>query len=140
MESSLNPAPFLLVIELPGLPPTANARSPGNLWKGVKERKAWREAVARIARLRRPPAPLTRVSLTCIRYSPVSMDYDNRVACFKPLIDGLKDAGVILDDNDNVVLQRYYPPGRAKRGEGKVRIEIRELTDHDLNRCLFCGK
>lgn len=136
---SIQNPPYKLVIDIADLPKSPNAYgTAGNKWAVAKDRKHWRDAVSLIARTRRPPAPLTKVSIICTRYSSRAMDFDNRVMSFKPLIDGLVDGKIIVDDKDSVIVDRKYPQVISKaRG---IKIEVIELRDADLNRCLFCGK
>jgi len=46
----------------------------------------------------RPNKPLRKFKITVIRYYSRYLDFDNAVASVKPLIDGMKHAGVIKDD------------------------------------------
>lgn len=117
---------FAIEFELPDVPPTQNG-SRGHHYAHAAKMKNWRNAVCMIARFRRPPEPLTRAKLTVWRCTSVRTDYGNRVGAAKPIIDGLKDAGIILDDNDDVLppeLQSYLwektPPGKKKT---RVRVE-----------------
>lgn len=118
---------YVLDFELAGLPKTPNG--PHGHWRAkAAERKKWRDAVCMIAKFRRPPKPLEKVRLTCTRFSSVSGDFDNRVSSFKGCIDGLKDAGVIQDDNDSVILERSYPWVKVPPGEGKIQIRVEEVA------------
>lgn len=126
---------------LQGLPRSPNSYgSSGHRNAVSRHRKEWRLGVAQVCRVRRPNEPLERVAVVLTRNSASKMDFDNRVASFKPVIDGLKDAGIIKDDNDSVILKRDYPQGKAPKGEGYIRVQVTELTDADLNLCLVCGK
>jgi Holliday junction resolvase RusA-like endonuclease len=57
------------------------------------------------------------------------MDEDNIAGSFKPLIDGLKDAGIISDDKKECVVHREYRWAKAPQGEGRVQISILELQE-----------
>lgn len=117
---------FKIVIELPGLPKTTNG-SHGSRFAAAAERKKWRTAVAMIAKFRRPPKPLEKVRLILTRFSSVRTDFDNRVISFKSCVDGLKDARVIKDDTDDVIIDRKYPWERAPPGKGFIRIVVEEI-------------
>ena len=46
-----------------------------------------------------PAQPLENFKISVVRESSKTMDWDNLVSSLKPVIDGLKLAGVIIDDN-----------------------------------------
>lgn len=117
---------FILEIDVPGLPPTTNG-SHGHFRAAAATRKKWREAVRMIAYMRRPPAPLTKAKLTVTRFSSVQTDYGNRVSAAKPLIDGLIDAKVIVNDTDAVLPIQEFPYEKAPKGKGFTRLRIEEL-------------
>lgn len=39
----------------------------------------------------------------------------------------MKDAGIIVDDSDKVILERSYPWVKVPPGEGKIAIRVEEL-------------
>jgi hypothetical protein len=117
---------FKLLIEIPGLPKTTNG-SHGHWAVAAAERKKWRTAVKTIAYMRRPDKPLVKVRLTLTRCSSGKTDHDNRVISFKGVVDGLKDAKIILDDTDAVIVERHYPQEKAPRGKGSIRIFVEEI-------------
>lgn len=119
---------YMLDFRLKGLPPTTNG-SHGHWRVAAKKRKKWRDAVKLIASLRRPPAPLLRVKITLTRFSSSQPDYDNLVISFKSVVDGLKDAGVISDDKDKVVVQRDYRWEKSSPRQGQIRIQVEELAE-----------
>lgn len=115
---------YKLDIEIPGNPASQNTHKH---WRLVSaERKKWRNAVCMIAKFRRPEKPLEKAKLTLTRYSSREMDYDNRVFSFKSCIDGLKDAGVILDDKDSVIVSREYPWIKCAQKDACIRIVVEE--------------
>jgi Holliday junction resolvase RusA-like endonuclease len=117
---------YRLEIELPGLPKNPNG-SHGHWRTAHGIRKTWRNAACLVAKTKAPPLPLSKCRLECTRFSTSSSDYDNLVASFKPLIDGLKDAGIIKDDNQNCIIERKYTCEKAKPKQGKVRIIVEEI-------------
>jgi hypothetical protein len=108
-------------IRLNGLPKTPNG-SHGHWRSAAGERKKWRTAVYMTAFFKRPPEPLKKAILTCIRFSSVEPDQDNLAASFKGCIDGLKDAGIIVDDKSSCVVKRTYLWMKAPPKEGSVKI------------------
>jgi Holliday junction resolvase RusA-like endonuclease len=117
---------FRLELEIVGLPKTTNGAH-GHWRAAAAERKKWREAVMMIAKFRRPPKPLEKVRLELTRYSSSKADFDNLVISFKSCIDGLKDAGVISDDKDSVIVDRKYLWEQAPRGKGKIKIVVEQV-------------
>ena len=117
---------YKLKFNLPGLPKTANG-SHGHWRTAAAERKKWRSAVSSSAFYFRPPAPLARARITLTRLSSSKPDFDNLVISFKPIVDGLKDAKIILDDSDSVVLERCYLWEKAKPKSGGVRVFVEEI-------------
>lgn len=89
------------------------------------QRKKWRLDAFMMAIAKKPSLPLKECRLTCIRYSSSPMDYDNLVASFKSIVDGIVDARVIIDDNSTCITERYYKWEKAK--QGKIRIILEEI-------------
>lgn len=94
--------------------------------KTSRERKEWHEKVRRAFKFK-PGAPVDRCMIRVVRFSSRQPDYDNLVYSFKPVFDGLTEAGIILDDNMNVVIERKYSWCKVKRGEEMIEIEVTEL-------------
>jgi len=131
---------YSLLLDIPGLPRLQS----GTLhWRlRHKERREWHEAVGwEIQRQGGtkvlPPEPLQSAHLCCTRYSPVEGDYDNLVVSFKPLLDGLKIAGVIADDHPSVIGRPLYRWKKAPPKKGHVRIEVTTLAPLE---CPTCGR
>ena len=118
--------PYFLEFELSGLPKNPNGAH-GHWTVASAERKRWRRLTFERCRFFAPSKPLFKCSIECVRYSTRASDFDNLVASFKPIIDGLKDAKIIFDDNEKCVVGRVYSNGKAKKNEGKVKIIVREL-------------
>ena len=73
----------------------------------------------------KPAEPLQRSAIHLIRYSSVEPDPDNLAASFKPVIDGLREAGVIVNDrSENVELRFSWR--KAPQNMGMIRVEVRE--------------
>ncbi len=61
------------------------------------------------------------------KVAPRDSDHDNFQASLKPVIDGLKDAGIMFDDS-----REYFKSDnqfeKCKRGHEKLVIEIKEIA------------
>lgn len=105
------------VLELPFTKPLSlNDRM--NHWAKAKAVKEWREAAHWLARSARIPAcRVVRVELHYVPRDDRRRDPDNLVAAFKPLVDGLVDAGVVPDDTDEFVRREWpaiHPKGKPR--------------------------
>jgi len=113
-----------ITIELKGLPPTPNARMH---WRAkAKHNRQWREVARIMASRQKPPQPWPRVKLELTRYSSAPCDQDNNIASLKPVIDGIRDAGIMVDDNPNCVESITARWETAKQNEGRVRVRVIE--------------
>lgn len=82
----------------------------------AKKKKPWREAAMVLARAARiPPCQRIRVELHYVPKQERRRDPDNLIACLKPLVDGLVDAGVVADDTEHYV-ERVFPIIHPARG------------------------
>lgn len=52
---------------------------------------------------KKPHEPLSRAQLSITRHFYRTLDFDGLVGSFKPVVDGLIHAGVIVDDNWRVL-------------------------------------
>lgn len=71
---------------------------------------------------------ITRVRLTCVRFSSGQPDYDNLVASFKPVVDGFleKHGGWLLDDNPQVIVRRHYGWSKCLPPKSHILLKWRE--------------
>lgn len=118
--------PYRLDVTLAGLPKGLNG-SHGHWRTAAKKRKWWRLAVKMRTFMLRPKTPLLHARLIMTRYSSQKMDFDNLAGSFKSCVDGLKDAGVISDDKDSVILERQYLHEIVPMKEGHIRIIVEEI-------------
>lgn len=116
---------YKLDFYLPGLPPTTNG-SHGHWRAAAAKRKEWRQASCFVASGNRPPEPLRNAKLTLTRFSSNRPDFDNLTISFKSVVDGLKDAKVIHDDKDSVIIERVYQWEKAPPKKGKIRIQVED--------------
>lgn len=119
---------YVLEFEILALPQiTSNGRH--GHWRAIHAaRKRWKEAVLSSVMWRQPEKPLAKAKLTLTRHSSRECDFDNLVISFKPVIDGLKEARVILDDKSSVIGQSEYRWEKAKIREGKITIRVEEVA------------
>lgn len=76
---------------------------------------------------KRPNKPLEKAKITCIRYSSAEPDFDNLAISFKSAIDGLRDAGIILDDKKKNIGMTTYMWEKTPPGAGKIKIIVEEM-------------
>lgn len=88
--------------------------------------KRWKAIVAAsLVGMKQPETPLPRAQLILTRCTAVEPDPDNLAASFKPVIDGLREAGVIENDRScNVDI--CYRWRKAPRGSKKMLVEVIE--------------
>lgn len=118
---------YKLEIEIMGLPQSTNARSNTNYRSVNANRKLWHENVFYATVGKRPKFPLEKVKLTLVRHSSVPMDYDGIVASFKPVVDGLIHAEIIVDDTMEVTGKWDCDWKKAKAKRGKITIKVEEI-------------
>lgn len=127
-----------IIVELDGVPEALNVmqRKFRNHHVRHKYNQKWYQAVMLAVRGQVPPEPWTRVKLTVIVTLPPRRfrDYDGLVASLKPIVDGLRIACIIKDDNYKVtgpwdVVQR----ADITKPDGSVRIIIENLIGVDEN-------
>ncbi len=116
---------YRLEFEMQGLPKNPNG-SHGHWTAAASIRKKWRKGSFAMALSKKQAKPLDKCSVECIRYSSRASDFDNLVASFKPVIDGLIDAGIIVDDNEKCVISRKYRNELTKPGKGKIKVIVDE--------------
>lgn len=118
-------SPYYLRFELGGLPKLPNG---GHChWRTIhEERKKWKGWVRVMAAGRTPTKPLARAKLKLTRFSSVEPDYDNLAASFKAVIDGLRMAGVILDDRSANIGTPQFSWEKCASRKGKIVVEVWE--------------
>jgi hypothetical protein len=116
-----------LIFEIPGLPKLPNQFNRGGWKPRYGALKTWRKRVVKYAFAFRPIKPLEKARVTLTRYSSVEPDYDGLVGAMKPILDGLVDAGIIIDDKMSVIGQPIYRWEKCGRGQGKVRVVVESV-------------
>lgn len=112
--------------ELPALQPDTMSR-----FVKHRYRKHWHKYVAQLVMIERarPRDPLPHVEIRCMRHSSREPDRDNLWYSFKPVVDGFKRAGVILDDTPKVIVLQVAEWSHAPQGEGHVTVHIATPAD-----------
>ncbi len=117
--------PYCLKFTLDVLPKTANGSH--EHWRSKAQRvKLLKQAVFARAWPFKPAQPLVSAALTLIRHSSLEPDYDNLVTSFKPVIDGLRQAGIISDDRKKNIGRPEYLWQKAPPKKGFITVEVRE--------------
>lgn len=75
----------------------------------------------------RPAEPLERAHLILTRHSSSEPDFDGLAVSFKPVIDGLVEAGVLANDKSGNIGQPEYRWFKAPMKMGFITVEVREL-------------
>lgn len=117
-------------LEIDGLPELPNKLQRRH-WRYIASHaKRWHKAVADALLIARsegvelPAAPFRSARLILTRHSTQEPDRDNLAASWKPVIDGLTRAGLIWDDKPSVIGTPECRWVKAKRGEGRVTVEV----------------
>lgn len=119
----LSERPYHLFLQLPGCPYTPNSLR-GSFWKYYRHKKDWLAKITQFRRKFIPETPLIKAEIIFTRWSTGKTDYDNNVASFKPVLDCLKDVGIILNDSpDHVVTSYFHKKAKAKH----ITIEVKEI-------------
>lgn len=119
---------YRLVFEIPGLPRMSNASGRSRSWRATHNAaRRWKHEVILVTRSHRPPAPLERARLTLTRFSSVEPDADGLVIGFKPVIDGLVKAGILVNDRMSNIGMPTYRWAKALPGKGKIQVVVEEI-------------
>ncbi len=114
---------YMIEINLEGLPRTANG-SHGHWRVKAQRTKALKQRVFAKAWPLRPAVPLSRARITLTRISSVEPDYDNLVISFKPVLDGLRQAGIISDDKMSVIGRPDYLWQKCAPKAGSIHVRV----------------
>lgn len=90
-----------------------------------QEANQWKQTLLLYLANRKPVQPLERAKLTLIRGSSTEPDYDGLVSGFKHVIDGLVQAGILVNDKrENIGVPEYgWIYVSPKKGFIKVSVE-----------------
>lgn len=71
-----------------------------------------------------------------ITYSTTASDFDNLIACLKPILDGMVKAGVLEDDSLKYIESSvYFKFTKTKRNNQYVNITV-HLSKHSFNEAI----
>ena len=117
---------------LPWSSPPLNLNDRSDRFTKARKVREVRDAAAYLAREAGiPTLPRIRVQLHYVPRDRRKRDNENLVATQKPAIDGLRDALVVADDHDELVVRRMpkiHPPRRGGRGQLVLVVEALEAT------------
>lgn len=116
-------AETLFEIEIPGLPKPINRLQVH--WRNKHAHaKRWKDAVILYTRKYKPDSAFEKASLTLTRISSKRPDFDGLVSSFKHVIDGLIEAGIIINDTHDVIGVPDYQWEKGKQKLGMIRIKV----------------
>ena len=90
---------FLISFSIKALPPLGNAQTRKHFRERMKDVEVWAILVKAAIGKSIPKSPSPYCLLTLKRFSTKMPDYDGLVMSFKHVVDGIKNAGVLVDDN-----------------------------------------
>jgi hypothetical protein len=127
----------VLRIEVPGLPPSANARMRAGSWPALyRATKPFKDATILLAREemarhgRTEPMQRARVVATLVRrsgYCP--RDPDSAASSLKEVLDGLVQGGVIVNDSPKHLDLEVRQERGTRAHHSYVRVEVTEVAD-----------
>lgn len=72
----------------------------------------------------KPRFPLEKCHAVITRHSSKTVDFDNMVTSCKPIVDGLVDAGIMVDDSVEYFSAEYLFV-KCKRGKELLEIKLK---------------
>lgn len=123
----------MITFEIAGLPKIITNGSKGSWRSSWGEARRWHRLVVDHVVLGRlaPIAPHSKARLKLTRYSSTEPDFDNLASSFKHVIDGLVKAGILENDKPANIGKPIYDWQRVPRKQGKITIEVQELTTEE---------
>lgn len=120
--------PFSLTFELTIMPITLNEVI-SSRWKDRHSNfKAVKQLIHLLTLKTKPKKPIQKARVRLTRYSSGTLDRDNMYFTFKPIIDGLVNAGIIIDDGFDQVKELYPEQVKIKRKEmPKCIVTVEEI-------------
>ena len=117
---------YSLAFELPGLP-KSQTNNYSHWSVRAKSKKRWENAVWAMVKHDLPRKPLSKARIRFTRCSSGEPDFDNLVASFKPILDGLEKAGIIESDKPSVIGNPVYEWRLATPKHGCVRVSVESV-------------
>ena len=116
----------MIVLEIPRVPSSPNYLRGKHLRVRHRETKLWRDEVFyAVKQASLIPAPYLRAKVAIERRSKGVLDPDNLYGCVKPVIDGLRYAGVLVDDSSDHIKLTVT----QSRGTPLTRIEVQPVKE-----------
>jgi Holliday junction resolvase RusA-like endonuclease len=114
----------VITLEIPRVPSSPNMLRSKHWRVRYRETKLWREEIGyAVLQIKPSLAPIPKAKVAIERRSKGIMDTDNLYGCVKPVIDGLRHAGVLVDDSpDHIELTVTQ-----SRGTPLTRIQIQPV-------------
>ena len=117
---------YAIEIEL-SIEPTDSNRILGvNKYAKHKVFSRVKDEIAKLTTGKRPESPLEKFSIYVTRHSKRTLDYDNFIASLKPVIDGLRMAGIIKDDSWKYVHPQSLFTNQVISQEKKLVVKVVE--------------
>lgn len=118
---------YRLEFEINDLPKTYNALGRAHWTVKAKEARKWLNLVLLGCYSKRPIRPLQLAKLSLVRCSSSRPDPDGLVSSFKHVIDGLRKASIICNDQFENIGMPEYKWEEAPRGKGKIKVKVEEI-------------
>ena len=114
---------------LEGLPETTNKDRANTHWGSrISKNAQWKKLIRmKCEQHGKPPSPLKNARLTLIRHSSSAPDSDGLVSSFKPIIDALVYAGILIDDSYKIIGMPDYQWKKERPKRGKIEIIVSEV-------------
>jgi Holliday junction resolvase RusA-like endonuclease len=120
---------YLLEIEIPTEATDSNRILGVNKYAKHSLFKRIKSDIAMLTHGKTPERPLESFKISITRHGARCLDYDNLIASFKPYIDGLKLAGIIIDDRWQFI--KSIATNQVISKEKKLVIRVEEVDfDH----------
>lgn len=118
----------MITLTIQGLP-SITSNGPHGHWKAKWANSTkWKRLVAYALSGKLPRKPFKLAHVVMTRHSSHEPDFDNLAISFKPIMDGLVQAGVLIGDKASQV-RVEYKWAKAKQHKGFITIEVREIAD-----------
>lgn len=118
-------------LEFPYLPQLVNVNGKKHWAVQYRHARLWHKRIIDQCVIQRVfNLQLTKAHLVLVRRSARQPDGDNLAASFKPLIDGLVKAYVLVDDNPDVIGMPTFKWEKAGLKKGGVRLEVYDCRDN----------
>lgn len=111
-------------------PPNENAKRRMHFFNRSRSANMWKRIVlAQILISQKPEEPLTKAKVTLIRYTTKRRicDGDAIPSACKPIVDGLKIAGIIIDDKWRVIGMPIYDQKECDKESEGIKVIVEEL-------------